>query len=206
MKLSFFAALLSLVFFSACSGNDQAPNAPTTDDVAAAERPEGAGAETACVPERDQDVPSPGACASIALGSTNLEVQYGSPSKNDREVFGGLVPNGEVWRTGANEATVFKTDGPLTIGGKELPAGSYSLFTIPGETEWTIIFNSVADQWGAFDYDARQDVLRSEAASSTVDAPQEQFLISFEPNSGSDATMVLAWDKVRVPVSVAVED
>lgn len=162
------------------------------------------GTDATCEPEREQDIPSPGACASVALGANELEVQYGSPSKKDREIFGGLVPYGEVWRTGANEATVFTTDVPLTIGGDVLPAGSYGLFTIPGETEWTLIFNAVAEQWGAFEYDAEQDVLRTTVSPSPADAAQEQFSISFDKTSDTEATMVLAWDDVRVSVPLTV--
>jgi hypothetical protein len=73
------------------------------------------------------------------------------------------VPYGKVWRTGANEATIFETTGDLVINGQKLPAGKYGLFTVPGEKEWTIIFNSVWDQWGAFKYDASRDVLRIKA-------------------------------------------
>ena len=222
MRLSITAALMALLVFSACQTGDSADNAPIdTTESDSSERTVGdddtmvgdtSGTETAeavtegtCETERAQDIPSPGACASIALGSSTLEVQYSSPSMKGRQVFGGLVPNGEVWRTGANEATVFNTDGPLTIGGEVLPAGSYGLFTIPGETEWTIIFNSVSDQWGAFEYDEGQDVLRTMAASGIEDAPKEQFSISFEPVSDTDTVMVLTWDDVRVSVDTTKE-
>ena len=207
MRLSISAALLVLLVVSGCQSGDS-PEAVSTETSEVAP-PAPSGAETAasdatCEPEREQGIPSPGACASIALGSAQLEVQYNSPSKKDREIFGALVPYGEVWRTGANEATVFTTASPLAIGGEVLPAGSYSLFTIPGETEWTVIFNAVTDQWGAFDYDAEQDVLRTTAAPSSAEALQESFSISFEEVSDSDAELVLAWDEVSVSVPLAV--
>lgn len=198
--------LLALLILAGCAGEqaDRAPADPTeSTSVEQSLGDDTADAESACEPERDQDVPSPGACASVALGASRVDVQYGSPSKKGREVFGGLVPYGEVWRTGANEATVLTTDTPLVIGGEELPAGSYSLFTIPGETEWTLIFNSVAEQWGAFEYDAGQDVLRTVATPGAPDALQEQFSISFERVSDLEALLVLEWDDVRVSVPLA---
>lgn len=210
MRLSISAVLLVLLVVSGCQSEDPADPASTeTSEVAtsaATSGDEAAAADATCEPTREQGIPSPGACANIALGSSPVEVQYSSPSKNDREIFGGLVPYGEVWRTGANEATVFETASPLTIGGEVLPAGSYGLFTIPGETEWTIIFNSVADQWGAFEYDESQDVLRTTAAPSAAEATQEQFSISFESVSDTEAAMVLAWDDVRVSVPLVVSE
>jgi len=208
MRLSISAALLLFLVVSGCQSGEQTDTASTeTSEVASSEATSGdesTVADATCEPEREQGIPSPGACASIALGSSQLEVQYSSPSKKDREIFGALVPHGDVWRTGANEATVFETASPLTVGGEVLPAGSYGLFTIPGETEWTLIFNSVTDQWGAFEYDESQDVLRTMVAPSAADASQEQFSISFESVSDMEATMVLAWDDVRVSVPLAV--
>src|SRR5688500_17592421 len=93
-------------------------------------------------------------------GELKLRVFYNRPYKKNREIFGGLVPYGKVWRTGANEATIFETNRPLLIKGETLPAGKYSLFTIPGEQVWTVIFNSEWNQWCAFKYDAAIDVLR----------------------------------------------
>jgi hypothetical protein len=208
MRLPIPAVLFALLVISGCQSGDRADNASAeTSESALTETAvpnDTAVGEATCEPEREQGIPSPGACARIVLGSATVEVQYGSPSKKDREVFGGLVPYGEVWRTGANEATVFKTDSPLTIGGEVLPAGSYGLFTIPGETEWTVIFNSVPDQWGAFEYDAGQDVLRTVVDAGTSDPSQEQFLISFEPVSDTDAMMVLTWDEVGLVVPLTV--
>ncbi|GAB5534289.1 MAG: hypothetical protein Rubg2KO_05380 [Rubricoccaceae bacterium] len=207
MRFSILSGLVALFVVVGCA-TDPAETAPTDATTDTEEAPSVADAASgdsgaSCEVERDQDVPSPGACASIALGDNTVEVQYSSPRANDREIMGGLVPYGEVWRTGANEATVLTTDAPLTIGGEVLPAGTYGMFTIPGEAEWTLIFNSVADQWGAFEYDESQDVLRTVATPAAVDAPQEEFSISFEDASDSAATMVLAWENTRVPVSLS---
>src|SRR5687768_6756308 len=97
--------------------------------------------------------PSPPAESIGMIGDANVAVYYSSPAVKGREIWGGLVPYGKIWRTGANEATVFQTDKNLLISGSKLPAGKYALFTIPGETGWTIVFNSEWNQWGAFKYD-----------------------------------------------------
>jgi hypothetical protein len=104
--------------------------------------------------------PSPPASASEKVGSAHITINYSQPSVKGRKIWGGLVPFNQVWRTGANEATTFETDKDIKVQGKVLPAGKYGFFTIPDKNEWTIIFNKVPDQWGAFKYDAKQDFLR----------------------------------------------
>src|SRR6188768_4545868 len=100
-----------------------------------------------------QDKPaSPQATATGKIGAANVKIVYCQPSARGRKIMGGLVPYGEVWRTGANEATTIEFDKPVKIEGKDLPAGKYALFTIPNEKEWTIIFNKDVKQWGAFNY------------------------------------------------------
>ena len=132
-----------------------------------------------------------------------VRVIYSRPQANGREVFGGLVPYGEVWRTGANEAPEIKFYQEVTIGDQKLPAGSYALFTVPGEDEWTVIFNKGVDDWGAYSYDEKQDVLRATASAESLDKPQEAFVIQFTPGEAEDtAVMHLAWgDTVaRLPI------
>ncbi|HUR31085.1 MAG TPA: DUF2911 domain-containing protein [Saprospiraceae bacterium] len=104
--------------------------------------------------------PSPPAEIRGTIDSTDIAIYYSSPAVKGRLIWGELVPYGKVWRTGANEATVFETSKELKVDGKTLAPGKYGLFTIPGEKEWTIILNSVWDQWGAFKYDNSKDVLR----------------------------------------------
>ena len=94
------------------------------------------------------------------IAGVGIAVDYGRPNVKDREIWGALVPYGQVWRTGANEATTIEFSGDIMIEGEALPAGKYGLFTIPGESEWTVIFNKVPQQWGAFRYDANEDALR----------------------------------------------
>ena len=121
-----------------------------------------------------------------------VRVTYSRPAKNGREVFGKLIPYGKVWRTGANENTEIKFYQDATIQGKTIKAGTYSLFSIPGETEWTIILNSDLDNWGAFKYKEANDVARFTVSSKKSETPIESFSIQFP--KGSDAILRMGWD------------
>jgi len=107
-----------------------------------------------------KDRPSPPAEVTGTVAGSTITINYSQPSVKGRKIWGGLVPYNEVWRTGANEATTFETSKDIKIEGVLLPAGKYGLFTIPGETEWTIIFNKTWDQWGSYNYDKKADKLR----------------------------------------------
>ena len=134
-----------------------------------------------------------------------LKVFYNSPSKKDRVIFGELVPFNEVWRTGANEPSTFTTNKDLTIDGKNLPKGTYTLWTIPGESTWEVIFNSKMYDWGVKFSDQtpsrepEHDVVVATVPSSKSLTVTEDFTISFT-DTGDDALMILAWDQVVVPV------
>jgi hypothetical protein len=134
-----------------------------------------------------------------------LKVIYSRPQMKGREIFGEKVPYGKVWRTGANEATEIKVYEDVTIGGKTLPAGHYALFTIPNENEWTVIFNSALDYWGAYNYDESQDVLRATASVSSLDEPIEAFTIQFDDADNGNAVMRMAWDQTvaELPIEVS---
>lgn len=132
-----------------------------------------------------------------------VKVYYSQPQKNGRDIFGGKVPYGKVWRTGANESVEFKTYQDITFGGKKLKSGTYSLFTIPGEKEWTIIINADLDYWGAYSYQEKNDVLRVKVAPSAIDKVVEAFSIRFEDQANNTAVMRLAWDKTIVEVPIA---
>jgi len=137
-------------------------------------------------------------------GDVKIQVLYNRPFKKERQIFGGLVPYNEVWRTGANEATTFQTNTDLLIEGKTLKRGKYSLWTIPGEETWEIIFNSEHGQWGIgsdgqANRDATKDVLTVKVRALQQQRVFEQFTISFE-KVGEDAEMVLIWDKTLVAV------
>ncbi len=138
----------------------------------------------------------------FSSGELEINVFYNRPYKKGRKIFGGLVPYNKVWRTGANEATTFETNRELTIEGKRLPRGKYSLWTIPREDTWTIIFNSEFGQWGInSDGEANRnpdlDVLQVEVRSMRHDKEFEQFTIAFE-KLGGDAEMVFMWDNTVV--------
>ncbi|MFO0574361.1 MAG: DUF2911 domain-containing protein [Polyangia bacterium] len=149
---------------------------------------------------------SPHEQVSAVLGGKKVTIDYGRPFKKGRQVFGGagaLVPGGQVWRTGADEATVLTTEGDLTIGTLRVPAGSYALFTVPGDKEWTLVVNKVAKQWGAFKYDAKQDLGRTAMKVAATAAPVEQFTIAIETQGDKQGTLKLSWDKVVATVPLA---
>jgi len=128
-----------------------------------------------------------------------VRVIYSRPQKNGRDIFGDLEPYGEVWRTGANEATEITLYEDATIGGKEVKAGTYALFTIPGEENWTIILNSALHQWGDYSYDESKDVVRVEVPAQGTEEAVEAFTIAFNKVDGG-AHMIMAWDDAMVEV------
>jgi hypothetical protein len=131
------------------------------------------------------------------VSTKNVKVTYGRPSMKGREIFGKLVPYGKVYRLGADEATTitFAKDG--TFGGKPVKAGTYALFAIPNEKNWTIILNGNPKQWGAFDYDKNKDkdVLQTEVTTKTLGSPVEQLTIGL-----SNQDLSISWEKTRVDV------
>src|SRR5213080_1154521 len=127
-------------------------------------------------------------------------------NQNERQPGEPIVPYNHVWRAGANEATLFQVTDDVLINGQPLKAGSYSLETIPGKEEWTIIFNNDPGQWGAFTYDAKKDALRVKAKSQMASDNQEWLVYSFDPVTENSATVNLRWEKVRVPFTVEVKD
>ena len=131
-----------------------------------------------------------------------VRVIYSRPQKKDREIFGKKVPYGKVWRTGANEATEIKVYQDITIGGKKLEAGTYALFTIPGESEWEIIFNSDLDYWGAYSYNDKSDVLRVKGTTKSLDQVVEAFTIQFKADGSGKAILMIAWDQILVEVPI----
>ncbi|MES2647590.1 MAG: DUF2911 domain-containing protein [Bacteroidota bacterium] len=131
------------------------------------------------------------------VSNANVKVTYGRPYKKDRVVFGGLEKYGQVWRTGADEATqiTFTKDG--TFAGQPIKAGTYTLFTIPGEKEWTVILNSELGQWGSYGYDKvkDKDVLKATVPAAKTASPVEQLTISV-PDNG----LVIEWDNTSVTI------
>jgi len=148
--------------------------------------------------------PSPTASVSQMIGVTDVAVTYSRPSVKGRKVWGELVPQDKVWRTGANEATIIKFSSGVKINGQPLGAGNYSLHTIPSKDEWTIIFNSVADQWGSYSYDAAKDALRVKAKPESAEF-MEMLTFSFPRVSTDSATLALRWERTLVPIMISTD-
>ncbi len=129
-----------------------------------------------------------------------VKVVYSRPQRNNREIFGALVPYGKVWRTGANEATEIEFYEDAVVGGKKIKKGTYSLFTIPEKDSWTIVFNSDLDFWGAYTYSEKNDVLRVTGKPESISDEVESFTIQFAGDQKNKAVMVLAWGNTAVKV------
>ncbi|GAA3589534.1 DUF2911 domain-containing protein [Flavivirga amylovorans] len=147
---------------------------------------------------------SPKDTVEFKLNDLKLEVFYNRPSKKNRAIFGALVPFNKVWRTGANEATTFETNQTLEIQGKPLPMGKYTLWTVPKDTVWNVIFNSKQYPWGVDSemkpmWDTNFDVLNIEVPVQKLPSPVEQFTIAFD-NSTDNLFLTMAWDDVKVAV------
>ena len=173
--------------------------------------------------------PSPKASVMQTVGVTDVTITYSRPGVKGRRIWGdppagaaagaatlddararpkdaAIVPFGHVWRTGANEATTFTVTDDVLVNGQPLKAGTYSLHTIPGPSEWTIIFNSDPGQWGSFQYDEKKDVLRVKARPQPSADSQEWLGFSIDPAGETSARVVLRWEKLTVPFTVEVPD
>ena len=196
--------LLGGLALAACGGAEQ-----ESAEAEATESPDTAAEQTAqleCYIARGtmaeaQDRPSPLQSVEFSVGGNDALLCYGAPSARDREIMGGLVPYGQPWRVGANEATALHLTGPANVGGVELDPGTYSLYAIPGEEEWTFLINSNADRWGIPIDDS---VRASEVGSFTVepgttDEYVETMQFHFEPSEdGTMGDLVLGWENTQV--------
>jgi hypothetical protein len=152
---------------------------------------------------------SPAATANYTENGLVIDISYCRPYKKGRLIFGeesegALQPYGKYWRVGANEATTFNTNKDLMVNGKELKAGKYQLYAIPGKDSWQVVFNSEWDRWGAQEANHKTDVLQTELPADHTAPPVEQLLISFdEPDSAHATNLRIHWDNtlVKVPVS-----
>jgi SHS2 domain-containing protein len=184
----------------------------------------------AAVAQAQLRTPRPSQKASVmqTIGVTDVTITYSRPGVKGRTIWGDppagaagtatlddartrpkeqvIVPNGHVWRAGANEATQFAVTDDVLINGQPLKAGTYSLHAIPGKDEWTIIFNSDAGQWGSFTYDEKKDVLRVKAKPQTAADSQEWLIYTFDPVGETSAQVNLRWERLRVPFTVEVKD
>jgi hypothetical protein len=143
---------------------------------------------------------APATMEARATGESTLDNQ------NERKAGEPIVPYGHVWRAGANEATMFVVTDDVLINGQPLKAGTYSLHTVPGKEEWTIIFNNDAGQWGSFTYDEKKDALRVKTKPQMASESQEWLMYSFDPVTDNSATVNIRWEKMRVPFTVEVKD
>jgi len=177
--------------------------------------------------------PRPSQTASVMqrIGVTDITITYARPAVKGRKIWGdplpeqanvkgeatlddqtkrpkdaAIAPWNHVWRTGANEATTFVVTDDVLINGQKLPAGNYSLHTIPNKDEWTIIFNTTANQWGSFDYDPAKDTLRVKAKPQWLNDSEEWLTFSFDPVTEDSAQVNIRWEKVNVPFTVKVPD
>lgn len=148
---------------------------------------------------------SPSARLTQKVGLTDVEVDYSRPSTKGRKIFGELVPYGEVWRTGANGATIISFSTEVMIGGKKVPAGAYALYSIPGKSSWTMILSKNTKLWGAIGYNPQEDLIRFEATPSKTSRMYDSFEISFNNLTDSNADLSLKWEQTRVDFTIQTE-
>src|SRR5712691_3154073 len=147
--------------------------------------------------------PSPAAKATCALADgKTITVDYSSPRAKGRKIFGGLVPYGEVWRAGANEATTFVTTADLMVGGTHVPAGSYTIFTIPNKDKWTLIISKKTGEWGIPYPGADNDLVRADMKVSKLPSAVENFTIGFDKAAGG-CTLRMDWETTRASVEIS---
>ncbi len=152
----------------------------------------------------DKPLPSPAADANVMLDGKPVSVHYNAPSMRNRKIMGDKVPYGKVWRTGANPATAFKTGTNLKIGNAQVPAGTYTLYTLPSESTWMLIVNKQTGQWGT-EYNQGQDLVRIPMKKAMLPQSQEKMSISFEDTRGKSTTLHIRWETTDVSVPVVAE-
>lgn len=202
-RLTFAGALAALVACAPApaadgSGSDSPANGRSSQQFVAA-----------CTPSPNMPAagrPSPYDSTAFTLGGQRAVVCYGRPSMRGRTIFGGLVPYDQLWRTGANEPTIIHLPVAATVAGLEVEPGSYSLYTVPGREEWTVIVNRSTSQWGIesqYTEQVRaQEVGRATVPSEQIASPVEMFGIRAEPRGEDAVDLVLEWESTRVRVPV----
>jgi hypothetical protein len=149
--------------------------------------------------------PSPPGTAEVTIQGKKITIEYSRPSLRGRKAMGGdLVPYGRVWRTGANEATTLTTEADLNIGGAIVPAGKYTLYTLPSEGTWKLIISKQTGQWGTV-YNENQDLARVNMKTSGLKDTVEQFTIAFDKQAMNSATLMLQWENTQLSVEVSVQ-
>ena len=148
-------------------------------------------------PAAKEAKPSPAATATGKIGASAVTVAYSSPAVKGRPIWGGLVPYGQVWRAGANEATTVEFSKAVTVEGKALPAGKYGFFVLPTQKQWTVIFNKEPNQWGAYKYDQKLDALRVTVTPRKTAAPAERLAYEVTPKG-----LTLRWENLEAPIAI----
>ncbi len=149
--------------------------------------------------------PSSGQTLIQDFGLGKVTLNYSRPVVKDRVIFGGLVPYNEIWRTGANSATTITFTDEVNFAGQKVTAGEYALFTIPGETEWTVVLNKAAKQWGSYNHKDEDDVLRVKVKANKTDSKVETFTIQFNNVTPGSMDLNIAWDNTQVNVPLTVD-
>jgi hypothetical protein len=157
----------------------------------------------ATVAQGQEQRKSPHETVKATIDGATITVEYGRPSMKGRKVMGELVPFGKVWRTGADEATTLTTDKELQIGGTIVPAGKYTLYTLPGQTDWQLIVNKQTGQWGT-EYDQKQDLGRVPLKKTATSAPVEQLTISVDKNPAGGGLLRIAWENTALTAPITV--
>jgi hypothetical protein len=145
--------------------------------------------------------PSPPAKAECKIDGKTITIDYSSPRAKGRKIFGSLVPYGQVWRAGANEATTLVTSGEINIGGKAVPAGKYTIFAVPAEDKWTLVISKKTGEWGTAYPGPDNDLARIDMKASKTSAPVENFTIAFD-QKGSTCTMRMEWENTTASVDI----
>ena len=157
---------------------------------------------TAAFAQTGKSRPSPAASAACDLGGgKTIKTDYSSPRMKGRKIYGDLVPFGEVWRTGANDATTFVTSADVVVGGKTIPAGSYTIFAIPNKDKWTLVVSKKTGEWGTAYPGASEDLARIDMRASTLPSAVENFTIAFDKTAGG-CTLRMDWETTRASVEI----
>lgn len=209
LKLKSMTALMITATFAACGGGDTAADNEMAGEAEMAAAP-AAMSEAGCflrgaTMEETADRPSPLRTVEFSVGGTSALLCYGAPSARGRVMIGEVDPYDQLWRTGANEATAIHLDGPATVGGVSLAAGSYSLYSLPTEGDWEIFLNSNYERWGI---PISDEVRTTEVGSFTVtpeatDEMVETLTFSYEATDGSSGDLVLEWENRRIRIPIA---
>jgi hypothetical protein len=148
-------------------------------------------------------VASPPAETSATLGGKKIQIKYSSPRMHGRKIMGGLVPFGQVWRTGADSATSMSTEANLEIGSLKIPKGNYTIYTIPQANEWTLIISKELGQWGT-EYHPKLDLGRTKMSVKKLDKPVEEFQLEVKSQGGNTGLLTMTWEKTQASVPITV--